>query len=380
MSIHFHQLAIKEVRKETADCVSVAFIIPENLKETFAFQPGQNITIRTTINNEDIRRSYSICSAPHENELRVAIKKVGGGLFSSFANSSLQAGILLEVLPPTGNFNTKPDALQTKQYLAFAAGSGITPVISIIKTILQTEPHSSFTLVYGNRSRSSIIFFEELEGLKNKFLQRFNFINILSREKTDASISFGRITADKLKVLSKLIQYAAMDEIFICGPEEMIFCVKDFLEQQGIEKKKIHFELFTVPGQKKSGVRSRELGVGSRELGVRSRELGVGSRELGVESGPKSKITVKLDGRSFDFNLPFNSNINILDAALKQGADLPFACKGGVCCTCKARLLEGEVEMDVHWGLEQEEIEKGYILTCQSHPKTERVSIDFDIK
>ena len=380
MSIHFHQLAIKEVRKETADCVSVAFIIPENLKETFAFQPGQNITIRTTINNEDIRRSYSICSAPHENELRVAIKKVGGGLFSSFANSSLQAGILLEVLPPTGNFNTKPDALQTKQYLAFAAGSGITPVISIIKTILQTEPHSSFTLVYGNRSRSSIIFFEELEGLKNKFLQRFNFINILSREKTDASISFGRITADKLKVLSKLIQYAAMDEIFICGPEEMIFCVKDFLEQQGIEKKKIHFELFTVPGQKKSGVRSRELGVGSRELGVRSRELGVGSRELGVESGPKSKITVKLDGRSFDFNLPFNSNINILDAALKQGADLPFACKGGVCCTCKARLLEGEVEMDVHWGLEQEEIEKGYILTCQSHPKTERVSIDFDVK
>ena len=380
MSIHFHQLAIKEVRKETADCVSVAFIIPENLKETFAFQPGQNITIRTTINNEDIRRSYSICSAPHENELRVAIKKVGGGLFSSFANSSLQAGILLEVLPPTGNFNTKPDALQTKQYLAFAAGSGITPVISIIKTILQTEPHSSFTLVYGNRSRSSIIFFEELEGLKNKFLQRFNFINILSREKTDASISFGRITADKLKVLSKLIQYAAMDEIFICGPEEMIFCVKDFLEQQGIEKKKIHFELFTVPGQKKSGVRSRELGVGSRELGVRSRELGVGSRELGVESGPKSKITVKLDGRSFDFDLPFNSNINILDAALKQGADLPFACKGGVCCNCKARLLEGEVEMDVHWGLEQEEIEKGYILTCQSHPKTERVSIDFDVK
>jgi len=373
MSIHFHQLAIKEVRKETADCVSVAFIIPENLKETFAFQPGQNITIRTTINNEDIRRSYSICSAPHENELRVAIKKVGGGLFSSFANSSLQAGILLEVLPPTGNFNTKPDALQTKQYLAFAAGSGITPVISIIKTILQTEPHSSFTLVYGNRSRSSIIFFEELEGLKNKFLQRFNFINILSREKTDASISFGRITADKLKVLSKLIQYAAMDEIFICGPEEMIFCVKDFLEQQGIEKKKIHFELFTVPGQKKSGVRSRESGVGSRELGVRS-------RESGVESGPKSKITVKLDGRSFDFNLPFNSNINILDAALKQGADLPFACKGGVCCTCKARLLEGEVEMDVHWGLEQEEIEKGYILTCQSHPKTERVSIDFDVK
>jgi ring-1,2-phenylacetyl-CoA epoxidase subunit PaaE len=213
--------------------------------------------------------------------------------------------------------------------------------------------------VYGNKSRSSIIFFEELEGLKNNYLQRFNFINILSRERTDAAINFGRINTEKLNELEKLVDYTSIDDAFICGPEEMIFISKDFLEKKGIDKKKIHFELFTTPGQKKSGV---------------------GSQESGVESGPVSKITIKLDGRSFDFDLSLTSDTTILDAALKQGADLPFACKGGVCCTCKARLLEGEVTMDVHWGLEDEEVEQGYILTCQSHPKTEKVVVDFDVK
>ena len=241
--------------------------------------------------------------------------------------------------------------------MAFAAGSGITPIISIIKTSLQTEPNSSFTLVFGNRSRSSIIFFEELEGLKNKYLQRFNFINILSREKTDAPINFGRIDNEKLAALSKLINYKSIDDFFICGPEEMIFCIKEFLEQLGIDKKKIHFELFGTPGSKVNKVQTTEDKSG----------------------GPKSKITVKLDGRSFDFDLGINAG-NILDAALQQGADLPFACKGGVCCTCKAKLIEGEVKMDVNWGLEHEEIEQGYILTCQSHPVTEKVVVDFDIK
>ena len=212
--------------------------------------------------------------------------------------------------------------------------------------------------MYGNKSRSSIIFFEELEGLKNKFLNRFNFINILSREKTDAPINFGRIDTEKLTALSKLIDYNNTDEFFICGPEEMIFCVKDFLENKNIDKKKIHFELFTTPGQKNA--------ISNKQTAK-------------TQSGPTSKITVKLDGRSFDFDLGFDGE-NILDAALKQGADLPFACKGGVCCTCKAKLLEGEVEMDVNWGLEQEEVEQGFILTCQSHPTTEKVVVDFDIK
>lgn len=358
MAVHFHTLKVKEVKNETPDCVSIAFFVPDNLMSEFVFEQGQNITIKKIIDEEEIRRSYSICSAPFEKELRVAIKKVDGGKFSSFANNSLKAGDELEVMPPTGKFNTKLHAENKKQYLAFAAGSGITPVISIIKTTLHAEPQSSFTLVFGNRGRSSIMFFEELEGLKNKFLNRFNFINILSREKTDAPINFGRIDTEKLTALSKLIDYNNTDEFFICGPKEMIFSVKDFLENKNIDNKKIHFELFTTPGQKNA--------ISNKQTAK-------------TQSGPTSKITVKLDGRSFDFDLGFNGE-NILDAALKQGADLPFACKGGVCCTCKAKLLEGEVEMDVNWGLEQEEVEQGFILTCQSHPTTEKVVVDFDIK
>ena len=315
--------------------------------------------MRAMINGEEVRRTYSICSSPLDNEWKVAIKRVEAGLFSSFANKELKKGDTLEVMQPVGKFYAELNPANKKNYLAFAAGSGITPLLSIIKTTLRTEPHSTFTLVYGNKSRSSIIFFEELEGLKNKYLQQFNFINILSRERTDAPVNFGRINMDKLTELSKLIDYTSFDEFFICGPEEMIFTVKAFLEQKQIDKKKIHFELFTTPGQKESGVRSQESGV---------------------DSGPKSKITVKLDGRSFDFDLSLTSDTTILDAALKEGADLPFACKGGVCCTCKAKLLEGEVSMDVHWGLEEEEIEDGYILTCQSHPITEKVVVDFDVK
>ncbi len=359
MSIHFHKLAVKEINKETADCVSVLFEVPDDLKEIFQFKQGQSLTMRTFVNDEEVRRTYSICSTPLENKWRVAIKKVEGGLFSSLANEQLKEGDTLEVMPPVGKFYVELDPAHKKNYLAIAAGSGITPVISIIKTTLQTELKSNFTLVYGNRSRNSIIFFEELEALKNKYIERLNFINILSRERTDAPINFGRITQEKLIELSKLVDYTATDEIFICGPEEMIFAVKAFLEQKGINNKKIHFELFTVPGEKRSTVTTKQSTV---------------------DSGPKSKITVKLDGRSFDFDLSLNNDTPILDAALKQGADLPFACKGGVCCTCKARLIEGEVTMDVHWGLEDEEVEQGYILTCQSHPKTERVIIDYDIK
>ena len=359
MSIHFHPLKVKEVKKETDDCVSVTFEIPETLQPDFIFKQGQSLSMRTNINNEEVRRTYSICSSPLDNEWKVAIKKVEGGLFSSFANKELKKGDVLEVMQPVGKFYVDLNPANKKNYLGFAAGSGITPLLSIIKTTLRTEPNSSFTLIYGNKSRSSIIFFEELEGLKNKYLERFNFINILSRERTDAAINFGRINTEKLTELEKLVDYSSFDDTFICGPEAMIFSTKNYLESNGIDKKKIHFELFTTPGQKKSGVVSRESGV---------------------ESGPKSRITVKLDGRSFDFDLSLISDTTILDAALKQGADLPFACKGGVCCTCKAKLLEGEVSMDVHWGLEDEEIEQGYILTCQSHPKTEKVVVDFDVK
>jgi ring-1,2-phenylacetyl-CoA epoxidase subunit PaaE len=359
MSIHFHKLSIKEVRRETPECVSIEFEIPEKIRKDFSFREGQSLTMRAFINGEEVRRTYSICASPLDNEWRVAVKKQEGGMFSNFANDKLKQGDVLEVMQPVGNFYTDLYPEQKKSYVAFAAGSGITPVISIIKTTLRTEPKSQFTLVYGNRNKNSIIFKEELEGLKDKFIDRFRIIHILSRERTDAPINSGRIDLNKLNDLNKLINYKNTDEFFICGPEEMIFSVKGFLENNGIGKSKLHFELFTTPGEKKSGVQSRESRV--------------------KESGPTSKISVKLDGIMFDFDLGFNAE-PILDAALKQGADLPFSCKGGVCCTCKARLIEGEVDMEVHWGLEQEEIEKGYILTCQSHPKTEKVVVDFDVK
>lgn len=355
MAAHFHELKVKEIKKETPDCVSVSFDVPDALQGLFVFKEGQNITVRKTINGEELRRSYSVCNAPHEGQLKVAIKKTTGGLFSSFANDELKQGDVLEVMPPTGRFNAKET---TGNYLAIAAGSGITPIISIIKHVLQTQPQSSFTLVYGNKSRGSVIFFEETEALKNKYMQRFSCVHILSKERTDAALNFGRINADKLEALGHLINFKNMDDAYLCGPEEMIFASAAFLEKAGMTKSNIHFELFTTPGQKPT--------VNTENETVK-------------DTGPKSKITVKLDGRSFDFDLAYKSE-NILDAALAVGADLPYACKGGVCCTCRAKLIEGQVHMDVNYALEDEEVKQGFILTCQSHPISDRVIVDFDIK
>lgn len=358
MALHFHPLKVKDIKKETQDCVSISFDIPQELQREFEFKQGQSLTLRNILEGEEIRRSYSICTSPLDKELRVAVKKVHGGLFSTFANTQLKVGDIIDVMPPSGNFYTELSAAHKKNYVAFAAGSGITPIVSIIKTTLITEPHSKFTLVFGNKNHSSIIFKEELEALKDKYIERFRLYHILSRERMEAEINYGRINADKCLQLTKLIDLNAVDEYFICGPEEMIFSVRDFLEQKGIDKRKIHFELFTTPLRKASSYKPQAASETNKET---------------------SKITVTLDGRSFDFNLDYNSN-NILDAALAQGADLPFACKGGVCTTCKAKLIEGQIEMEVNYGLEQDEVDAGFILTCQSHPRSEKVKIDFDVK
>jgi ring-1,2-phenylacetyl-CoA epoxidase subunit PaaE len=359
MSIHFEQLTVREVRRETNDCVSIAFEVPENLKASFQFIQGQYITLKTKISGEEVRRSYSICSSPLDDELRVAVKKVPNGIFSTYANELLKASDQLDVMPPMGKFFTPLVPTQKKNYVGFAAGSGITPLLSIIKTTLQTERESTFTLVYGNRNRHSIIFRETLEALKNKYMDRFRLIHILSRETTDTPLNSGRIDADKCLVLcDKTIDLQQTDEFFLCGPEEMIFAVKNVLEQQKVPAQKIHFELFTTAGQQNKKIKQQEEAT---------------------DKGPKSKITVKLDGISFDFELSQKGDA-ILDAALKHGADLPYACKGGVCCTCRAKLVEGEVDMEVNYGLEPDEIEQGFILTCQSHPKSEKVVVDFDVK
>lgn len=358
--IHFHSLRVRNVEKETDECVSIEFEVPEELKEVFQFKQGQNLTIKKTLKGEELRRNYSICTSPTENKLKVAVKKSEGGVFSTWANEKLKAGDVLEVLPPTGKFYTELNPSQKKNYVAFAAGSGITPVLSIIKTTLATEPKSTFTLVYGNRTKNSIIFKEELEAIKDKYIDRFRIYHILSREMTDAEINNGRIDVAKLELLSgKLINLKTCDEFFLCGPEEMVFCIKGYLEGRGVPLDKIHFELFTVPGQKQSTVSNQPL--------------------IKTEEGLKANVSVKLDGIMFDFDLAYESE-SILDAALKQGADLPYACKGGVCTTCKAKLIEGKVSMDVNWGLEPDEVAKGYILTCQSHPQTEKVVVDFDAR
>ena len=358
VALHFHPLKVKDVRRETQDCVSISFEIPAELQKTFEFTQGQSLTLRKILEGEEIRRSYSICTTPLDNEVRVAVKKVQGGLFSTYVNTELKTGDVLDVMPPSGNFYTELHPSNKKNYVAFVAGSGITPVVSIIKTTLIKEPKSTFTLIFGNRNHSSIIFKEELENLKDKYIERFRLYHILSRERMEAEISYGRINAAKCDQLTRLIDLNTFDEFFICGPEEMIFCVRDFLEYKGIDKRRIHFELFTTPLRKTASYKPQAAGEANKET---------------------SNITVKLDGRSFDFNLDYDSN-NILDAALAQGADLPYACKGGVCTTCKAKLVEGRVEMEVNYGLEQDEVDAGFILTCQSHPRTEKVMVDFDVK
>lgn len=358
--IHFHTLQIRKIARETDDCVSITLDVPDHLKTVFAFQPGQSLTIRKWLNGAEVRRNYSICTSPLDGVLQVAVKKVPGGIFSTYANEVMQAGEQLEVMPPVGQFHTPLHPEQKKNYVAFAAGSGITPVLSILKSTLLTEPESTFTLVYGNRTKSSILFKEALEALKDKFLDRLRIYHMLSREKTDAPLNYGRIDRDKCSLLfQKLIRIDQCDEFFLCGPEEMIFCVRDFLLEQGVPKERIHFELFTIPGQKKSTVDTEHKAV--------------------ADQGPKASVSVKLDGILFHFDLR-QDGLSILDAALQEGADLPYACKGGVCCTCKARLMEGQVEMEVNWGLEQDELEQGFILTCQAHPRTEKVVVDFDVK
>jgi ring-1,2-phenylacetyl-CoA epoxidase subunit PaaE len=365
MASHFRTLQIEDVRRETEECVSIAFSVPPEFREEFRFLQGQNVTVRLRIAGEEVRRSYSICSSPLDDELRIAIKKVPSGLFSTYANEQLQKGHQLEVLPPTGKFYTELRAENRKHYLAFAAGSGITPVLSLIKTTLAVEPHSQFTLVYGNRSRQTILFREELEALKNRYMNRLSLHHVLSREQMDVPLNQGRIDAGKCaEICGRLIDLSAVDEVFLCGPGEMIFTVRDWLGQQGVDRKKIHFELFHT--------QTGEPVVGGKVAGGGVREGG--NSDLAV-----CRVTVRLDGVSYEFDLPYDGE-SVLDAALMQGADLPFACKGGVCCTCRAKLVEGEVEMEVNYALEADELAAGFILTCQSHPRSEKVVIDFDTK
>ena len=352
----FYPLAIDTVRRETRDAVAVTFRVPSDLSDTFRYQQGQHITLRTKMEGEDVRRSYSICSGAQDNRLRIAIKRVPGGRFSNWANEHLAPGQVVEVMPPVGHFNVPLAPANRKHYVAFAAGSGITPILSLVKTTLAAEPQSEFTLFYGNRASSTVMFKEELEDLKDTYLGRFNLVFILSREQQDIDLFNGRITREKCDALfHHWVDLADVDAVFICGPAGMMGEVQAALDQRGFDKSRVKVEIFATSLPRKGAVQHAHPVVGANEC----------------------EVTVIQDGRRRTFALEKNSE-PILEAALKQGIELPYACKGGICATCRAKLVEGEVDMDSSFALEDYEVARGFVLSCQSYPVTDKVTLDFD--
>ena len=354
MSQQFYSIQISNIVKTTPDCSVVTFDISDEIKEVFSYKQGQYLTLKANIKGEEVRRSYSLCSSPIDGQWQVAVKKIEDGRFSTFVNDVLQVGDTLEVMPPNGRFFTEVNPEKKKKYVAFAAGSGITPINSIIKTHLNQEPDSTFSLFYLNQSVQTMILREEIEGLKNQFLGRYELYHFLTKEMRDAPLFNGRFTEEKLQIISeKIINFKSVDEFFICGPIEMIFMIRDFLYAQGVEESKVHFELFGTPTKTAK------------------------KKVLDVNNNDVSDVSIITNGIQVSFKMSQNGE-NILDAAMRNNADLPFACKGGVCCTCKAKLIEGEAPMNVNYALEKDEVEQGYILTCQAVPKSSKIVVDFD--
>jgi ring-1,2-phenylacetyl-CoA epoxidase subunit PaaE len=351
----FHRLAVDDLRRESADAVSLTFAIPQELAEDYSFAPGQYLTLRTMMDGEEVRRSYSICSGPDDGELRIAVKKVDGGAFSSWAADELKAGDELDVMTPTGRFGVQPVPAESRIHVGFAAGSGITPILSIVKGVLAREPHSKFFLFYGNRSTAGMLFREALEELKDRFLQRFSVFHVISGEEQDLPILHGRLDGEKVKVLLRsLVPAAAIDHVFICGPTGMSDELEASCRDIGIAAERIHVERFV------SG------------LGGRPRPKAV----IQPSAPPKAFASLIIDGKRRE--VPVADGEAILDAALRAGVDLPFACKGGMCSTCRAKLVEGKAEMEVNYSLEPWELKAGYVLTCQAKPVSEKVVVDYD--
>jgi ring-1,2-phenylacetyl-CoA epoxidase subunit PaaE len=350
----FHPLRVGDVERLTPDAVAVTFEVPDELREAYAFTAGQHLTLRTTIDGEEVRRSYSICSPPSAGRLRVAVKLLEGGAFSGHANTGLDVGDELDVMVPAGRFGVALDPQQSKRYAAIVAGSGITPVMSVLGAVLEAEAGSTFTLVYGNRDSGSVMFVEELEDLKDRYATRLQLMHVLSREPQDAELLHGRIDEAKLeRLLDEVVRPEDVDEWLLCGPFAMVQQVHATLVARGVPKPQIHLELFHVDGEQPRMARRTTTG----------------------ESGT-TRVTVRLDGRSSTFAMPEEGSV--LDATLAVRADAPFACKGGVCGTCRAKLVEGEVEMARNYALEPEELEAGFVLACQSVPTTPTLVLDFD--
>ncbi|HJQ77629.1 MAG TPA: 1,2-phenylacetyl-CoA epoxidase subunit PaaE [Acidimicrobiia bacterium] len=350
----FHELRVTEVSPLTDDSVCVTFDVPAELSAKFAYLPGQHVTVRKEIDGEDVRRSYSICAPAGGGKLRVGVKKLPGGSFSSFATERLAAGDTLQVMPPVGEFTLEIDPSKPRKAVAIAAGSGITPVLSLISSSLEMEPKSSWTLLYGNRTANSVMFLDELEGLKDRFHPRFQLFHILSREGSDIPLLSGRIDAEKITTIhDRLLGSEPVDGWYLCGPYDMVMDARETLIGLGVDKDRIHDELFFAgPLDPTALPPEPPPGEGSVDL------------------------TVILDGRAVDTRM--TPETSILDAALRVRAELPFSCKGGMCATCKGRIEEGAVRMDKNYALVDSEVESGYVLTCQAHPTTDRVVVRYD--
>jgi ring-1,2-phenylacetyl-CoA epoxidase subunit PaaE len=357
MSAAFHPLRVAEVRRETPDAVSLRLDLPDGLKERFAFRAGQHLTVRTEINGEEIRRNYSLCMAPHEGEWRIAIKQIGGGVFSRWANADLAAGDVIEVMAPHGAFTWAFDRVASRRYVAFAGGSGITPIICLLKTALEVEPASRFTLLYGNRSAAQVMFLEELAGLKNRFMDRLEVFHFLEDEESETELFNGRLDAAKIEaVLSGLVDPAGIDAFFICGPGPMMDAVEAGLHARGVARDRILIERFTTG----------PVSAAQAEAARRIEAAAQGKRMSVILDGRRTRV-------AFDA-----ARGSILESARAAGVAAPFACKGGVCATCRARLVAGKVEMKVNYALTAAELDAGYILTCQAAPASDDVVVDYD--
>ena len=351
----FHRLTVGDIRREAADAVSMTFVIPDEFASDYRFTPGQYLTLRTTLGGEEVRRSYSICSGPDDGEIRIAVKRVDGGAFSGFVTEELKRGDALDVMTPTGRFGVAPTPNEARIHVGFAAGSGITPILSIMKNVLARELHSRFFLFYGNRTAEGMLFRSELEALKDRFIARLSVFHVISGEEQDIPILHGRLDGEKVRVLLRsLVPASEVDHVFVCGPAGMSEEVEATCRALGIAADNIHVERFVS------------------EFGGRPRPKAI----VSVLVLPKAIAAQIIDGKRRE--VPVADGVAILDAALRAGIDLPFACKGVMCSTCRAKLVEGAAPMELNYSLEPWELKAGFVLTCQAKPTSERVVVDYD--
>ncbi|MFC4348509.1 1,2-phenylacetyl-CoA epoxidase subunit PaaE [Kordiimonas lipolytica] len=353
---HYHPLTVQSIAQETQDTVCVSFAVPEELADTYNYLQGQHVGLRKKFDDQDIRRSYSIASSVQDGRLDIAVRKVEGGIFSTFINNDLKVGDTLDVFPPVGTFRTELEPSAERTYVAFAAGSGITPIYSIIKTTLEAEPESRFVLFFGNRNGRSIIFRNRLTDLKNQFMGRLSVYHFLSQEENDIELFNGRLDGKKVKdLLGRIVPVDAIDEAYVCGPGTMIEEVTAALVEEGVEPSRIHHEHFGVTD------------AAAKNAAPRAKNAKTGQVNL----------TVIRDGESFNLQVQ-QTDKPLLDEIADGGIDVPYSCKGGVCCTCRAKVVKGKAEMVLNYGLEEDDVKKGFILTCQSYPVSDNLILDFD--